>query len=253
MEKYVMYKFALYYEKDAIYSEKILKIGASLEEIKRKWKVEYRLIETDSLSSLEIDQLKNDIRSILPQIRGKIVSSRNRVLPLSKTKNPNLTNTPILLLFQEDRPINVFPHLLGTTYFDIETSLENIAKDGPKAHLTVKGLLEQPIQKILADDPEILEKGIKFLGANVETESGEIDLLLQDSENKIAVVEIETRASEPAVAQVSRLAVGYSLKAKISQNKIRKIIVCEQFDENTVNACQGANVGLYKVDIRRIV
>ena len=247
------YKFTLYYEKDAAYSERIPKIETLLEEIKRKWNVEYKSIEAHTLTPLQIDQLKNEIRSILPQIRGKIVSSRNIVLPLSKTKNPNLTNTPILLLLHDDVPVNVFPHLLGTTYFDIENSLENIAKDGPKAYLAVKGLLEQPIQKILADDPEILEKGMKFLGADVETASGVIDLLLEDSENRIAVVEIETRASEPAVAQVSRLAVGYSSKAKISQNKIRKLIVCEQFDESTVSACQGANVELYKVDMERIV
>lgn len=246
------YKFTLYYEKDAAYSERIPKIETLLEEIERKWKVEYKSIEAHILTPLQIDQLKNEIRNILPQIRGKIVSSRNRVLPLSKTKNPNLTNTPILLLFHDDIPINVFPHLLGTTYFDIENSLENIANDGPKAYLAVKGLLEQPIQKILADDPGILEEGMKFLGADVETESGVIDLLLQDSENKIAVVEIETRASEPAVAQVSRLAIGYLSKAKVSQKKIRKLIVCEQFDENTVKACQGANVELYQVDIRRI-
>jgi hypothetical protein len=247
------YKFTLYYEKDARYSERISNIEKLLKEIRRKWKADYRFVEACSLSPLQTEQLKNDIRSILPQMRGKIVSSRNRVLPLSKTKNPNLTNTPILILFHDDMPVNVFPHLLGTTYFDIETSLENIAKDGPKAHLAVKGLLEEPIQKILADDPEILEKDMKFLGIDVETESGEIDLLLQDSEDRIVVVEIETRASENAVAQVARLAVGYSSKAKISQNRIRRLVVCEQFDENAVSACQGTNVELYKVDIRRIV
>jgi len=247
------YRFVLYYEKDTTYSERIPKIEALLEEIKHKWNVQYSFIEASSLSPPQIDQLKNNMRSILPQMRGKIVSSRNRVLPLSKTKNPNLTNTPILLLFYAETPVNVFPHLLGATYFDIETSLENIAKEGPKAHLAVKGLLEQPIQKILADDPEILEKGMKFLDSDVETENGVIDILLQDSENRIVVVEIETRANESAVAQVSRLAVGYLSKAKVSQNKIRKLVVCEQFDENTVSACQGANIELYKVEIRRVV
>ena len=247
------YKFALYYQKDATYSEKIPQIEALLQEIKHKWNVQYSLVEALSLSPLQIDQLKNDIRNILPQMRGKIVSSRSRVLPLSKTKNPNLTNTPILLLFHDDIPVSVFPHLLGTTYFDVEISLQSIIKDGPEAYLAIKGLLEEPIQKILADDPEILEKGMKFLGVNVETEGGVIDLLLQDSENRLAVVEIETRASESAVAQVSRLAVGYLTKAKISQNKIRKLIVCEHFDENTISACQGANVELYKMSIKRIV
>jgi len=247
------YKFVLYYERNATYSERIPKIKRSLEEIKCKWNVEYCLMEACNLSPSQIDRLKNDIRSILPQTRGKIVSSQNRILPLSKTKNPNLTNTPILLLFLENRPLNVFPHVLGTTYFDIETSLESIVENGPKAYLAVKGLLEEPIQKILADDPEILEKGMRFLGVDVKTERGIIDLLLQDSKNKITVVEIETIASESAVAQVSRLAVGYSTKAKISQNTIRKLIVCEQFDENTVSACQGADIELYKMTIKKIV
>ena len=44
------YKFALHYEKDAAYSERIPKIEALLEEVKGRWKVEYRLIEAHSLS-----------------------------------------------------------------------------------------------------------------------------------------------------------------------------------------------------------
>ncbi|MCK4320688.1 DUF91 domain-containing protein, partial [Candidatus Bathyarchaeota archaeon] len=189
----------------------------------------------------------------MPQLRGKIVSSRNKILPLSKSKNPNLTNTPILLLYHNESPINVFPHLLGTTYFDIEGALESIVKNGPRAHLVARGLLENPIQKILADDPSILEDGMKFIEADVEVESGVVDILLQDAENKFVVVEIETNAKEAAVAQVCRLAASYSSTNKVSSDDIRKVIVCQQYDENVVKSCEGANVELYKVDMRRVV
>lgn len=83
----------------------------------------------------------------------------------------------------------MFPHLLGTTYFNIEGALGSIAKNGPRAHLVARGLVENPIQKILADDPSTLEDGMKFTDIDVKVESGVIDILLQDAENKFVVVE----------------------------------------------------------------
>jgi len=246
-----MYKFVLYYNKDAPYSARVQTIENTLEQIKHKWDVEFQLVEAESLSPSQVERLKDDIRSTLPQLRGKIVSSKSQVLPLSKTKNPNLTNTPILLLYQNDRSVNVFPHLLGTTYFDIESSLETIATNGPRAHIVARGLLENPIQKILADDPSILEEGMKFLGAEVEVEAGVIDTLLQDAKDRVVVVEIETKANETAVAQVCRLAASYSSTAKVAEDTMRKVIVCQQFEEKTVRACKGANVELYKLDMKK--
>ena len=248
-----MYRFLLYHDKDAAYASKIRVLTDLLEKINRKWGVDYRVVEAKNLSSSQIERLKEDIRNTMPQLRGKIVSSRNKILPLSKSKNPNLTNTPILLLYHNESPINVFPHLLGTTYFDIEGALESIVKNGPRAHLVARGLLENPIQKILADDPSILADGMKFIEADVEVESGVVDILLQDAENKFVVVEIETNAKEAAVAQVCRLAASYSSTNKVSSDDIRKVIVCQQYDENVVKSCEGANVELYKVDMRRVV
>lgn len=247
-----MYRFILHHDKDAAYASKIRALTDLLEKINCKWGVDYRVVEAENFSTSQVERLKEDIRNTMPQLRGKIVSSRSNVLPLSKSKNPNLTNTPILLLYHNERPINVFPHLLGTAYFDIEGALESIVKNGPRAHLAARGLLENPIQKILADDPSTLEDGMKFTDVDVEVESGVIDILLQDAENKFVVVEIETRAKETAVAQVCRLAAGYSSTNKISSDAIRKVIVCQQYDENVVRSCEGANVELYKVDIRRV-
>lgn len=248
-----MHRFALYYEREADYSVKIESIVALLKRVRDRWKVDYRLYEVDHLSPSDIERLKDDIRSVLPQVRGRIVSSQNRILPLSRRKNLNLKNVPILLLYEDDRPVNVFPHLLGTTYFDIEGSLEHFVKEDPRAHLAIQGLLENPIQKILADDPQIIEKGMRFLEADVETKKGTVDMVLQDSSNNIVVVEIETRANEAAVAQVCRLAVGYSLKARVNQDHVRRLIVCEQFSQKVADACRGANVELYKLNLKRII
>jgi len=247
-----MYRFLLYHDENAAYASEIRALTDLLEKINSKWGVDYRLVEVENLSSSQVERLKEEIRNTMPQLRGKIVSSRGNVLPLSKSKNPNLTNTPILLLYHNERPINVFPHLLGTAYFDIESALESIAKNGPRAHLAARGLLENPIQKILADDSPTLEDGMKFIDVDVEVESGVIDVLLQDAENKFVVVEIETRAREAAVAQVCRLAASYCSTNKVSPDDVRKVIVCQQYDENVVKSCEGANVELYKVGIRRV-
>jgi hypothetical protein len=247
-----MYKLVIYYDENAVYTSRIPALADLLETITDKWGANCQVMKSQNLSTSQVEQLREDIRSTMPQLRGKIVSSRSNVLPLSKNKNPNLTNTPILLLLHNERPINVFPHLLGTTYSDIERALKSMAENGPRAHLAARGLLENPIQKILADDPTTLENKMKFIEADVKVESGVIDILLQDVKNKFVVVEIETRAREIAVAQVCRLAASFGSAKKASSDDVRKVIVCQQYDENVVKSCEGANVELYKVDLTRI-
>ena len=94
---------------------------------------------------------------------------------------------------------------------------------------------------------------MKFLGTEVEVEAGLIDILLQDAKGRIVVVEIETKANETAVAQVCRLAASYSSTDKVAEDTIRKVIVCQQFEEKTVRACKGANVELYKLNMKRVI
>ncbi len=247
-----MYHFTLYYDQEASYQDQINPIIETLRKIQNKWETNFNVIDIENLQPTLIEQLKSHIRSIPPQIRGKIVSAKNNILPFSKNKNLNTTNTPILILYHNEKPINVYPHMLGTTYFDIKIQLEKILENGPEAHMAARGLLEEPIQKIVADDPSILEKGIIFKDANIDVGFGVADMLLQDSEGKTAVVEIETKATEKAVAQVSRLAAGYASQSELPLNLVRKIILCQQFEERTVKACQGANVELYKLAMEKI-
>jgi RecB family endonuclease NucS len=118
--------------------------------------------------------------------------------------------------------------------------------------MVARGLLEEPIQKILSDDPSFLEEGMKFKDANKDVGFGVVDVLLEDSEGRDVVVEIETKATENAVAQVARLAAGYISQNKLSTNRVRKLILCQHFDKKTVKACQGANVELYRLTVEKI-
>ncbi len=247
-----MYKFTLYYDPQAKYQDRVKIIIAILGEMQEKWKVDFNTVNSETLPQHQLEKIKNSIRSIPPQIRGKIVSARNKILPLSKSKNLNTTNTPVLILYHDEKPIDIYPHMLGASYFEIEPQLERILENGIEAHMTAKGLLEEPIQKILSDDPSFLEKGMRFRDANKDVGFGIADVILEDAEGRAVIVEIETKATETAVAQVARLAAGYASKSGLSAGQVRKVILCQQLDEKTVKACQGANIELYKLTAEKI-
>jgi hypothetical protein len=248
-----MYNLVFYFKENGQYTCDLKIIKKMLENISKKWMIEHHIIEASKLSSYDAQKIKRDIRSTLPQVRGKIVSSKNYLLPLSGTKNLNLNNTPILLIYENGASIDVYPHLLGTTYITIENILQRIIDYGPKEYLQVRGLLENPAQKILVDFPSILEPEMKCIGSNVDSEAGVIDILLRDKNGREVVVEIETNAKDSAVAQVCRLAIGYGIKFKIPLDRIRKVIVCYNYDKNLIKTCKGAGVELFQITTKRLI
>ena len=123
---------------------------------------------------------------------------------------------------------------------------------GPDEYLEVKGLLEDPIVKILSDYPEALGLGTSFVNTNIETDAGIIDILLKDKSENHIVVEVETKAKDAAVAQVCRLAAGYAKSNNLSLSKIRKVIVCISYEGQLKVTCEGSNVELYQIELIKI-
>jgi len=245
-----MFKLVLFYNRNAEYSFHNSLLIDKMNKIRDRWNIDYESRETSDLDNIANQRIGSDIRSILPQIRGKIVSSRNHILPLSRKKNLNLKNTPILLLYKEETPVNVFPHLLGMTYYKIDDFLDTILKYGPADYIYIKGILEDPLQKILSEFPSILEEGMAFIDFNVELENGEIDLLFKDKDGKFVIVELETFAKDISVTQVCRFASDFPKKFSDEKDP-RKAIVCLDFTKNILKACKGAGVELYKVRIKK--
>jgi hypothetical protein len=246
-----MWSAILLYDANAGYEKRIGRIRLLLSELKQKWQFESTFLEASQITSEQVFRFLNDIRSTSPQARGRIVTSRSHVLPLSGKKNLNLSNTPVLILYESGRPVTVYPHLLGTFYRDVEDSLEEIARYGPSRTLESRGILEDPICKILADDPSLLGSGMKTLGTEVSTSTGKIDLLLRDDQETWIVVEVETHASDFAVAQVCRLAAGYSKDNNVDLGRIRRIVVCRSFEKNLIETARTAAVELYRIMLTR--
>jgi hypothetical protein len=247
-----MCKIELYYDRNASYSTGFQQISDILEKLKQTWQIEYELFEAQNISSEESQKIEVTIRSIPPQVRGRIVSSGNHILPLSRKKNLNLKNTPIIILKKKGIPTAVFPHLLGTNYGKPLDSLSRIYKVGPDEYLEVKGLLEDPIVKILSDNPKALGAGTSFVDTNVETDAGIIDILLKDKSENHIVVEVETKAKDVEVAQVCRLAAGYAKSNNLSLSKIRKVIVCISYEGQLNVTCEGSDVELYQIELIKI-
>ncbi len=246
-----MYRFVLLFKDGADYAHRLEGIKQLLEAINSKWKTSFAVMEAQGLTADLESKFIMEIRDIPPQARGKIVSSKNRILPLTHSKRLNLENTPVLVMYSDNTPVNVYPHALGTVYLEIEDGLNNILSGGPKAHMEARGLLEEPIIKILADNPSLLEKNAKFEGVNIDVGTGTADIVLKDQKGQSIVVEVETHANDFAVGQVSRLTAGYASKQNLSQSQVRKAIVCQSFDKNLPEACKAAGIELYKVEIRR--
>ena len=247
-----MYRFVLLFKDGAGYSRRLEGIQELLEEIKSKWKASFVLMEAQSLTADLESKFIMEIRNVPPQARGKIVSSKNRMLPLTHSKRLNLENTPVLIMYFGNTPVNVYPHALGTTHLEIEDCLRAVLNGGPKEHMKARGLLEEPVMKILADNPSLLEENAKFEDVNVDVGTGTADVILKDQKGRSVVVEVETHANDFAVGQISRLTAGYASKWNLPQSQVRKAIVCQSFDKNLPEACKEAGIELYKVEIRRV-
>ncbi len=243
----------LYYLENSTYDDSLSAISRIFKSLQEKWKIICSMRESSSLTSSETERLKAEIRNIPPQIRGRIVTSRGDVLPLSQAKNLNLTNTPILLVYQKGLVVDVYPHVLGSRRFNIVETLQRMLKLGPTEYLQFRGLLEEPLIKILTDFSEILGRGTRFLASEVPVQTGTIDLLMEDESGRIILVEVENYADDFAVGQVSRLATGYSAQSGVPQDSIRKTIVCIDFSSTMPHACRGAGIDLLRLTVEPVM
>ncbi|MEM3575213.1 MAG: hypothetical protein QXQ76_05690, partial [Candidatus Bathyarchaeia archaeon] len=96
-------------------------------------------------------------------------------------------------------------------------------------------------------------EGLKLKGSNVDVGTGTADLVMEDRYGKPLVMEIETIAGEGAVAQVSRLALGYAQRFGISKDSVRMGIICVGLDAKARRACESLGIELYQMAAKRIV
>jgi Holliday junction resolvase-like predicted endonuclease len=89
---------------------------------------------------------------------------------------------------------------------------------------------ERDWEEYLVNNLDQLEQGLGFLGRQVETDVGRIDILAKDSSGNFVVIELKVgEADDSAVGQVSRYA-GWYAKNK-TPRQVRAILVASAFSE----------------------
>ncbi|WXG46563.1 MAG: endonuclease NucS domain-containing protein [Candidatus Atabeyarchaeum deiterrae] len=247
-----VYKYSLYLKNSGAGGSS----AGSAKDLLEKLKVKEETVTTivvDALRLTDVDQEKiaTDIRSIPPQVRGRVVSGGGMILALSGTKNLNFNNTPILLVRDNlDRPVAVFPHALEEKVESVEDHLSNALSLGVETALHQKRMpTEELLTQLISMEPSMVEEGARVLGCEYPTPTGRIDLLLVDKNGTPIVVEVEVTATEQAVGQVCKLAEGYM---ELTRKKARKAIICLKTKGMLRQSCKSAKVELYQLRTERL-
>ncbi len=255
------------------YRERLPEILESASKLSKKLGIHLDLLEIKSIKDRQENSLLIDsIRSILPQERGSIVSSRGHILPLSKTKKLNTGNTPILIVKKGSRAIYVFPCLVGERYMDLESGLRHIEASWPRLDPLKVQNEEDAIINQISERPALLEPGLCLVGVEVDTGAGFADAIFKDQGGNFLVIEAEREATDSSIGQILRLAAAFegkrgrrlqnrrkietdellaqneTKKGKRAEEGVRAGIVCFRAHEFVISAAKRAGIEVWTLD-----
>jgi RecB family endonuclease NucS len=156
---------------------------------------------------------------------------------------------------EHGRPWNIFPNEKGGKgqRYEISYYLERLLELDQIEEFEQQALSEDDICRILSNFPSLIEDDLKYKSREVEVEGGVIDMVFIDIEGNHMLVEIEIKATDAAIGQVSRFPIPYSEKYKIPREKIRKSIVCIEISDSRIVACKENDIEVYQFGIKKRV
>ncbi|MDH2900336.1 MAG: endonuclease NucS [archaeon] len=234
----------LYFDQAASYREDLVDIRNRCNNLQKDHNATFLQIERGGLSSVRTRLVENAIRGLIPQERGSIVTSRGFLLPLSNSKNLNLTNTPVLLVKSKEKLFYVFPCLIGETYFSVTGGLVHLLLNLPALPPLI-GQMEETVSDRVLNDIDSFEKGLRLEGRDVDTSAGTADLVFLDYRGKHVVVEIEREATDNALGQILRLCAAYEKKFGLARDDVRAVIACLRIHEYIREASKRAGVEIW--------
>lgn len=84
--------------------------------------------------------------------------------------------------------------MISDTDFSLEPGEVELVRDGTEKHL----------QAWLAENPEVIGEGLRFLEREFQTNAGPVDLLLENAQGKKILCEVKRTASSNAVYQIKK-------------------------------------------------
>lgn len=224
-----------------------------LEKVKEKHQIDYQTVTSDMLSETDIEVILDQIRIASQRAKVRVSSKGGGMLPISRSKQLNLNQIPILLVMEHGRPWNIFPNEKGGKgqRYEIGSYLERLLELDEIEEFEQQSLSEDDICRILANFPSMIEDNLKYESREVEVEGGVIDMVFIDSNDNHMLVEIEIKGTDAAIGQVSRFPIPYAEKYSIPHEKIRKALICFEISESRIVACKENNIEVYQFVIKR--
>lgn len=242
-----MIDICIYYDKEQTYPGYTLsKIFYDLAGLNSD-KIQTKEVEKQHLANEE--DVVEEIRRIKPQDRGSVVASGGSVLPISGSKKLNLQNTPVVIVKENRKPKYVFPCKVGEKYYSIENGL-SFLKHNLSNLKGLDGVMEDSLVNIVSDSPHRLEEGLVLEDLELETPTGETDIVMKDKDGRFLVVEVEREATDSSVGQILRLCAGFETHRDLESGLVRAGIVCFRINPNVLAACTRADIEVWKYDLK---
>ena len=235
--------------------EKLQYLENLLEKVKKKHQIDYKVINPDLLDENSREELSNQIRTVSLRAKIRVKSSGGGALPISRSSQLNIDQTPILVVLEDDRPSMVYPHEKGPKgqRFEVGSYLNRLLEVETVQGFEQQSISEEDICRILLNFPLMIEDGLKYKSREEEVKGGVIDMVFVDKEGKHMLVEIEITATDSAIGQVSRFPIPYAEKYGIPRGRIRKAIICIDISMSRMVACKENNIEVYKFGISKWV
>lgn len=240
-----MFEATIYFDKNAKYGGDPLQ--TTLLEFSRLSSANVRTKQIERTDLQHEDLVIEDIRMMKPQLRGSVVAKGGNALPISGSKKLNLQNTMVIIVREKKKPVYVFPCRIGERYYSIQDGI-SFLKENLLNRSELLGEMEDTLAKVILNDPEKLEEGLKVDDYERETPTGKTDVVLRDTSGRYLVIEVEREATDSTVGQILRLSAGFEKHEGMSRNSVRAGVACYRISPNVLSGCERAHIEVWRYE-----
>lgn len=161
----------------------------------------------------------------------------------------NWMNAPNDLIEEDGRWIVINPKGERLTITFSAVHFETAMEMGDDPGLQKDGV-EADLQKLLADNPEVIEDGLELIRREYPTPIGPVDLLCRSSDGSTVAVEIKRRGEIDGVEQLTRYLEFLSRDARLGE--VRGIFAAQQVKPQARTLAEDRGIGWVEVDYDKL-
>ncbi|NHI92348.1 MAG: DUF91 domain-containing protein [Candidatus Lokiarchaeota archaeon] len=259
-----------YYREKGKYNEELSKNSDFLEAIR----IEFGLIEQikSEFEDIEIKEIfkefnivnnnnDEDLSEIEDYYTSIIVKAATnmkvKVSKLFRTHSKKYKIFNFVVIFKNNQPYKVFPHIKGKRTYTVITGLKEFLKEEFKLKKIKESEIktdlkftERDLQKLLANYPNLIENGLEFVDLEAQVEGGSIDCIFKDNNERYLLIETKLKATDQLTGQILRYA--NTFMKEFQTENVRKGIACIEISPNRIETFKDLGIEVFKINIEKI-